>query len=391
MPEQMTRTRPGTIAVLVITVLAAISGACTSPVSSPSAAVSGSPSDATFYVAPNGSPSGRGTADDPWDIATAGRKASPGSTVYVHAGTYDAFNVSVSGTTGAPTRFVAYPGERPIIDGSATAALYTITLDNVGNVELSAIRDPGRSRRRAERRRRPGRFEHALSSSTKHRPRQQRLRRARAQQPRTSSSRTTTSPATATGSASKADGEGTVVTNNKVHDNDQMMVNTADISGDDVGGEAIALVHSTGHVLVSDNQIWGNRAVSYDYGYDGGAFSIYAASNWTITGNTTWNNRNILETGTDATKTPCANNTFTRNLNYGATTVDMTVGMVLRCAQNMLVANNTFPGIQGCVFAISHDAGQFGGSVDGLPILNNVISVLDAQDLRHRHRCRRPS
>ena len=169
--------------------------------------------------------------------------------------------------------------------------------------------------------------------------------------------------------------EGTVVRDNRVHDNDRMMVNTADVSGDDVGGEAIALVHSTGHVLVSDNQIWGNRAVSYDYGYDGGAFSIYAASNWTITGNTTWNNRNILETGTDATKTPCANNTFTRNLNYGATTVDMTVGMVLRCAQNMLVANNTFRGMQGWVFAISHNDGTWGGSVDGLTIVNNVISV----------------
>ena len=44
--------------------------------------------------------------------------------------------------------------------------------------------------------------------------------------------------------------------------------------------------------------------------------------------------------------TPCDGNTFTRNLNYGATTEDRTVGMVLRCASNMLVANNTFAGIQ---------------------------------------------
>ena len=114
-----------------------------------------------------------------------------------------------------------------------------------------------------------------------------------------------------------------MVRDNDVHDNDLMMVNTPDVRGDDVGGEAISLVKSTGHVLVTNNRIWGNRAQSYDYGYDGGAFSVYAASNWTITGNTTWDNRNIMETGTDANKTPCDNNVFTRNLNYGATTVHL--------------------------------------------------------------------
>ena len=46
-----------------------------------------------------------------------------------------------------------------------------------------------------------------------------------------------------------------------------------------------------GHVTVSGNRIWGNRAVSSDWGYDGAAFSIYAASNWTISDNVTWNNR----------------------------------------------------------------------------------------------------
>ncbi len=73
--------------------------------------------------------------------------------------------------------------------------------------------------------------------------------------------------------------------------------------------------------------------------------------------------------------TPCANNVFTRNLNYGATTADRTVGMVLRCASNMLVANNTFHGLQYFVFAISHNRPGWGGPVDGLRILNNVISI----------------
>ena len=168
---------------------------------------------------------------------------------------------------------------------------------------------------------------------------------------------------------------GTVVADNDIHDNDQMMVNTPDIKGDDSGADGVSLVHSTGPVTITGNRLWGNRAKSYDYGYDGGAFSIFGASNWSISDNTTWDNRNVLETGTDPDKTPCANGSFTRNLNYGATTVDMTVGMVLRCASDTLVANNTFVGIQNFVFAISNNQGTYGGTIDGLRIVNNVVSI----------------
>jgi hypothetical protein len=152
-------------------------------------------------------------------------------------------------------------------------------------------------------------------------------------------------------------------------------VNTSGINGDDAGGEGVAIVMTTGTVVVSGNRIWGNRAQSYDYGYDGGAFSVYAASNWVITNNVTWDNRTILETGTDANKTPCKNGKFTRNINYGATTVDVSVGMALRCASYTIVANNTFEGTQSFVFDISHFNGGWGGSVEGLQIVNNVIWV----------------
>jgi hypothetical protein len=108
-------------------------------------------------------------------------------------------------------------------------------------------------------------------------------------------------------------------------------------------------------VLVYEHRIWGNRELSYDYGYDGGAFSVYAASNWTFRDNVTWDNRNVLETGTDAARTPCDGGSFVRNLNYGATTVDRTVGMVLRCASNTLVANNTFAGKFADASGLEHD------------------------------------
>ena len=113
---------------------------------------------------------------------------------------------------------------------------------------------------------------------------------------------------------------------------------------------------------------------SYDYGYDGGAFSIYGASNWTIKNNVTWDNRNVMETGTDQNRTPCSHNKFVRNINYGASTVDVSVGILLRCASDTLVANNVFDGLDSWVFDISHNQGTWGGSIDGLRIVNNIIS-----------------
>jgi hypothetical protein len=52
-------------------------------------------------------------------------------------------------------------------------------------------------------------------------------------------------------------------------------------------------------LLVTQNRIWGNRAASDDYVWDGGAFSIFGASRVTISENTIWDNENVLETGTE--------------------------------------------------------------------------------------------
>jgi parallel beta-helix repeat protein len=175
--------------------------------------------------------------------------------------------------------------------------------------------------------------------------------------------------------------DGTRVTGNRVHHNDKMLVNSPRSvnAHDDAGGEGIAFVRSTGRVLVKGNRIWGNRARSHDYGWDGGALGVFGASNLTITDNVLWDNRNILETGTDPGRTPCANNVFARNVAYGATTVDRTVGMVLRCAERMLVANNSFYDIQYWVFDISHRRGGYGGSIEGLRIVNNIAVTRGAK------------
>lgn len=83
-----------------------------------------------------------------------------------------------------------------------------------------------------------------------------------------------------------------------------------------------------------------------------------------------WNNENVVETGTDGA--PCDSNRFVRNVAYGGLRTGPTMGLILRCASNMLVANNTFSDLDRFVFDITASAGAFGGSIEGLTLRNNV-------------------
>lgn len=80
-----------------------------------------------FYVSPNGSPSGDGSAANPWDLQTALNQPStvkPGDTIWVHGGMHRQSNrptkfVSrLAGASGQPITLRAYPGERATIDGN---------------------------------------------------------------------------------------------------------------------------------------------------------------------------------------------------------------------------------------------------------------------------------
>jgi parallel beta-helix repeat protein len=331
------------------------------------------PANAVF-VSPNGSDSADGSLASPWrTLQRAADAASAGVSVVIRDGTYGGFESRRSGSAGSPITFMAYPGESVVIDGRNSVD-YTVRLSGVQFVRIVGLTVQGGF---AERQQGGGLL---IGGSSQVEVRDSTFRSNRAFGIRSYNSTHVLIEGNdiygnAVGIQVGGAGEGTVIRDNRIHDNDQMMVNTADVRGDDVGGEGVALVRSTGNVVVTDNRIWGNRAASYDYGYDGGAFSIYAAYNWTIRDNVTWDNRNVLETGTDAAKTACDNNRFVRNLNYAATSVDVTVGMVLRCASNTTVANNTFEGMQSFVFDISHMRASWGGSIEGLRIVNNVISA----------------
>ncbi len=174
-------------------------------------------------------------------------------------------------------------------------------------------------------------------------------------------------------------GAGTVITDNDVHDNDPD------------GGEHAneherprryrrrwhRLPANVGPVVASGNRVWGNRAVSFDYTWDGSGFEIFGASGVTIASNTLWNNENVFETGTDSsTQWPCNSNAFTRNVAWAGTTIGRSWGIFLRCGRDMLIAHNTFNDLEGFVFSIGYDSSRFSGVIDDLRIVDNIASMI---------------
>jgi hypothetical protein len=167
-------------------------------------------------------------------------------------------------------------------------------------------------------------------------------------------------------------GSGVRITGNTIHHQNRMVVATPG-GHDDHGGVGVSLIKTTGNVVVDENRLWANRAVSPDWGFDGGAFEIYGASNALFRSNVLWDNRVVIETGSDGT--PCKNNVFRRNVAYGATTRDVSKGMLFRCAENMLVAYNTFHDLDVFVFDLKEGGTSFATSISGLRIYNNIASM----------------
>ncbi len=149
---------------------------------------------------------------------------------------------------------------------------------------------------------------------------------------------------------------------------------------DDYGATGVSLVGTTGPVLVANNQVWGNRAPSSDYGWDGSAFEIFGASGVSIRDNIAWDNEAVLETGT-ADARPCAGNTFVRNIAWGAATAGRATGIILRCGEGMLLASDTLVDLDDYALMVGADSPTFSGSIEGARITNDLLVVADHNDV----------
>ncbi|MGC9293304.1 MAG: right-handed parallel beta-helix repeat-containing protein [Acidobacteriaceae bacterium] len=94
----------------------------------------------TYYVSTSGDDSNAGTLASPWrTIQHAANMVTAGDTVYVRTGTYnEVVTMQKSGTASAPIVFSSYPGELATVDGTGlsvpngVSGLFTIqNLDNI--------------------------------------------------------------------------------------------------------------------------------------------------------------------------------------------------------------------------------------------------------------------
>lgn len=160
-----------------------------------------------------------------------------------------------------------------------------------------------------------------------------------------------------------------LIEDNQIHDSDSMIIDDP-APDNDYGANGIVWHKVSGTTIARRNQVWANRAVSHDYGHDGGAFEIWGSSNAEIVDNVAWDNENVLETGSDGPE--CEHNSFVRNVAYA---VNLGVGLILRCARDGLIANNVLDHLRSYAFELSDQASGngFATSIDGLRIVNNIV------------------
>jgi parallel beta-helix repeat protein len=324
----------------------------------------------TYYVATNGSDTASGSATQPWRTLQRAANAAPaGSTIYVRAGTYVGVTITRSGLT-----FANATGQTAYVAGDSNHK-NVIRISNAHDVVIRGLIVKNA----------PAKWGAGIKVDS-------------------SSYRITiegvvvannksfgilvedSTAVTIKGSDIRGNeigiqfsraGEGSLITHNKIHDNNKMLVNDS-TPNNDRGANAMAFYKTTGTITASWNAIWGHRAVSTDYGYDGGAFEIYAARNVVMTQNSMSNNQSVLETGTDGSS-GCSNLTFTRNrANGGADGGRPSEGLILRCASDSLIANNTFYDLSRFVFYIT-GGGAFAGGIENLTIRNNLSRQTGAQ------------
>jgi parallel beta-helix repeat protein len=324
-----------------------------------------------LYVSPSGVDGAGGDRSSPLrTIKAAADRATPGVTIWLAAGAYDGFTVSSSGTTGSPitiagmagvTATIEPAGRDATIDLSAAhdITLLNLTIEGPHGQALDAIRMEHSARIVVA----GSKIENSVSGF--------------GIEVRYSAEVTISGNEIAHngvgirlyGEDDPASVHDVLIEHNAIHDSDSMIVNDA-APDNDFGANAIIWHKVTGTTIARDNQIWSNRAASHDYGTDGGAFEIWGSSNMEITGNTAWDNVNVLETGSDGPA--CSNISFTRNTAF---TTNRGVGLILRCASDSLFAHNVLDRVEDYAFELSDRSGgnHFANSIAGLRIVDNIV------------------
>jgi hypothetical protein len=322
----------------------------------------------TYYVATWGSDSNSGRNGSPWRTLQKAANAVPaGATVVIRRGTYAGFVMTRSGTSSAPIIFRSQRGEQVVLDGNSNT-LNVVRISRAHDIVIRGlvIKDARADKSGAGIRVDQGSYRITIAGNV--------LRHNRSYGVSIVDSthvtvRDNDIRYNAEGVFILRDGQGVAVVGNRIHHQNKMVVATEG-GHDDHGGVGVSLVYTTGRVLVAGNRVWANRAPSPDWGYDGGAFEIYGASNARIEKNRIWNNRMVIETGSSGPA--CQDNQFVRNIAFGATTRDVSKGLVLRCAEDMLIANNTFDRLDQFVFDLKNGGTNHSTSLRGLRILNNI-------------------
>ena len=330
------------------------------------------PSGAVYYVSTSGSDSADGSAARPWrTLAKAAASTPAGATAIIASGTYAGFTMSRSGSSGSPITFQAASVGSVHVTPPAGASVITIAGAHYITLTGLSIEGAGGSQNAGV---------DVLDGSSYITVSGGTLANNRSYGVDVNGSTYVsivgnTITGNDVGIRINRAGAGVVIDSNDVVNNTGMVVNDPAPSTD-WGAVGISFLHTVGPIVAKNNTIHGNRAPSDDYGYDGGAFEIYGSSGATMASNRIWDNQDVIETGTDGQA--CANNTFARNVAWGGNNKSVVSlrgpqvnGIILRCGQNMLIANNTFDDLDYWVYDISASGG-FAGNIAGFKIENNV-------------------
>jgi hypothetical protein len=320
-----------------------------------------------LHVAPGGSDRASGSAASPLrTLQAAADRARPGTSIKIRPGRYDGFQMTRSGAAGAPITFAGPArSRRPVIAGDPDHP-DVIELTNVHHIRLRRLVVTD-----AQARWDAGvRIERGADVSVRH----SRLSGNRSFAIKAADARRVSIVGNRighneTGIEFTGDGAGSRVMRNDIFENDRPIISDR-APNNDRGSSAINFYKAAGPITVRGNRIWGNGALTMDWGVDGSAFELYASSRLRLRGNRLWDNHDVMETGTDGSL-PCDRNRFVRNVAFTKPHGPPSQGLILRCASQMMVANNTFFALDGFAYDVTA-TGPYSGSIEGLRIHNNI-------------------